>query len=332
MAGYEGRLPTVAAFGTPPGRGGCQRSPRRSRRALVQPTGLVSGARRRKEGAHANQGSSSPRCSPARPACSVTGRRVGSGTAAQEIGLSNRRRRPRVLGSGRRDHCDGRIPRSCGCRSNADHTAGHGAVRCHRAPSWRQWRDLASHSTFHAARSASQSASSRGTNSLSSNAGSTQMKPMSSPGENPPEPIPFHLGHMADQPVQGEPRGRHRPGLSLRVAEPLGLEFECRAMEIQPGLEHGPLTEKEIGLAPPWINQVIDHRCLLPLSPPHGERSANDVVPAHEGSEVDQCLECDPASPSSAECISMFQSSAPRVRSCRSAMRHPSGRRTTESW
>ena len=38
------------------------------------------------------------------------------------------------------------------------------------------------------------------------------------------------------------------------------------------------------------------------------------------------------ASPLRAECISIFQSSAPRVRSCRAAMRHPSGRRTTESW
>ena len=40
--------------------------------------------------------------------------------------------------------------------------------------------------------------------------------------EDPTKPISLHLGHMADQPVQGEPRGRHRPGLSLRVAEPLG--------------------------------------------------------------------------------------------------------------
>jgi hypothetical protein len=38
------------------------------------------------------------------------------------------------------------------------------------------------------------------------------------------------------------------------------------------------------------------------------------------------------ASPSRAECISILQSSAPRVRSCRSAIRHPSGRRTIESW
>jgi hypothetical protein len=39
-----------------------------------------------------------------------------------------------------------------------------------------------------------------------------------------------------------------------------------------------------------------------------------------------------PPSAQRAECISIFQSSTPRVRSCRSAMRHPSERRTTESW
>ena len=38
------------------------------------------------------------------------------------------------------------------------------------------------------------------------------------------------------------------------------------------------------------------------------------------------------SSPSKAGCHSTSQSSTPRTRSCRCAIRHPSGRRTTESW
>ncbi len=66
---------------------------------------------------------------------------------------------------------------------------------------------------------------------------------------------------------------------------------------------------------------------LAGLSEVHNR--SNDPVSGY--SNADEAADYG-ASPSKAECITALQSSVPRVRSCRSAMRQPSGRRTTESW
>jgi hypothetical protein len=36
-------------------------------------------------------------------------------------------------------------------------------------------------------------------------------------------------------------------------------------MELQPGFEHRPFTENELGFPAPGIDQIFDHPCLLQL-------------------------------------------------------------------
>ena len=72
----------------------------------------------------------------------------------------------------------------------------------------------------------------------------------------------------------------------------------------------------------PWLRLRSKYLLFLP--------AVGDST-AWSGSLVRGTADYRPSCPR-AECISIFQSSTPRVRSCRSAMRHPSGRRTTESW
>jgi hypothetical protein len=49
--------------------------------------------------------------------------------------------------------------------------------------------------------------------------------------EDPAEPVPLGLCHVTDQPVQGQERGRSRPGLAHGVAKPIAFHRPQHAID-----------------------------------------------------------------------------------------------------
>ncbi len=65
--------------------------------------------------------------------------------------------------------------------------------------------------------------------------------------------------------MQREARGGDRTSFPLLVVESLTLQQESSAVELQPSVEHLPLTEHEARLLATRILDIVDHGTLPPL-------------------------------------------------------------------
>ncbi len=81
--------------------------------------------------------------------------------------------------------------------------------------------------------------------------------------QRPAEPVALDLGHVTDQAMQREERGRDGTSLSRRVVESLALEEQRGPVELQPCFQHGPLVKHVRGLGASAVHDVLDHGTLL---------------------------------------------------------------------
>lgn len=70
-----------------------------------------------------------------------------------------------------------------------------------------------------------------------------------------------------------------RPRLALGVVEALALQQQGGPLPLEPGFEHGPLGQYELRLGPAGINELINHRAIMPLRMSPGRRPAPVTQP-----------------------------------------------------